>query len=102
MKNAFYCKGNHTISTNVHRCLYMYNHRHVHACSYIPYIFVCMYSVCMYRVVYVHVYTVEDKKTFPFCTVERLKYAQYRFCSTVRSTVAAYGRSTVKERSKNC
>ena len=34
--------------------------------------------------------TVEDKKTFPFLTVERLKYAPYRFRSTVRSTVSAY------------
>ena len=40
--------------------------------------------------------TVEDKKTFPFSTVERLNYAPYRFRSTVHSTVTTY----VKERLK--
>ena len=28
--------------------------------------------------------TVEDKKTFPFSSVERLKYAPYRFRTTVK------------------
>ena len=70
----------------MHVCTYsVHVHLHVnntHACT--MYMYQLHEQSCMYIV-----RTVEDKKTFPFSSVERLKYAPYRF------------RTTVKRRGKN-